>query len=528
MFAKRCRSTTSRRPGRALLLVGGCLIGGLVPANAQAALLWVVEPQLPATVHVGDVAEGQLIVANGSKFADSSALLRLQQATLVTSCGGEARHCFGAESADWVDQDAITIAPTPTPFGAHGCAGSTFPATVGMDPAGIVNFTPSGEVVLSTVQDSTCAITFRYTVQNVPMMDSNPAIAGTQTDVIGSAKGYTTPGTPRYVSTDSTPTQITVDQAITTLTSETPAGVHVGDRLSATALLGGASHPGGSIVFRLYKPDQPTCATPMTTFAPVPVTANGAYLAPTVIATDLGTYRWTASYLGDVDNKPAQSACNTPGTTTLVSAPTPPPPPPPPAPGTTTPGGAGGSTPGTVTPPGGAGTTPGDSTPGTTTPNGTKIAAAVKRVRLDAFTLTRKTFARATTSTALAATAAYATAKKKKATKKGTTIKYTLSAPATVMILVERVTKGRRSGGHGNPCVKATKKLKKKKSCTLYVKVSALKRIHTTAGAKKVSFSGRAGRKALPVGRYRMRAGASAGTGTASVERRATFQIVKR
>lgn len=96
------------------------------------------------------------------------------------------------------------------------------------------------------------------------------------------------------------------------------------------------------------------------------------------------------------------------------------------------------------------------------------------------------------------------------------------------MILVERVTKGRRFGGHGNPCVKATQKLKKKKSCTLYVKVSVLKRIHTTAGAKKVSFSGRAGRKALPVGRYRMRAGASAGTGTASAERRATFKIVKR
>jgi hypothetical protein len=153
--------------------------------------------------------------------------------------------------------------------------------------------------------------------------------------------------------------------------------------------------------------------------------------------------------------------------------------------------------------------------------------ATVQRIRLDAFALTRKSFARASAATALAATAAKAKTTKKKAKKsaKGTTIKYALSAPATVTIIVERATKGRRSG---TKCVKATKKLKKKKPCTLYVKSSTLKRTHKTGGAKKVPFSGRAGRKALPAGTYRMRATAAAGVGTTSATRSVRFKIVKR
>ena len=153
--------------------------------------------------------------------------------------------------------------------------------------------------------------------------------------------------------------------------------------------------------------------------------------------------------------------------------------------------------------------------------------ATVQRIRLDKFGLTRKSFARASTATALAATAAKVKTTKKKVKKsaKGTTIKYTLSAPAIVTIVVERVTTGRRSG---TKCVKATAKLKKKKPCARYLKSSTFKRTHKTGGAKKVPFSGRAGRKVLAAGTYRMRATAAAGVGTKSATRSARFKIVKR
>jgi hypothetical protein len=278
------------------------------------------------------------------------------------------------------------------------------------------------------------------------------------------------------------------------------------------------------MTFRLFGPDDPTCAGPPLDSSTLPVNGNGTYRSTPYVSQATGTYRWTAGYDGDIDNDGVGSACNEPAAATVVSTALSPPPPPPSDPGNggTTPGN-GGTTPGT------GGTNPGSNlgnnsanTPGT----------GVKRVRLDAFALTRRTFARATTATALAANAAYVAPKKakKKAAKKGTTITYKLSAPATVTIVVERFTVGRRAGGYANPCVKASAKLKKKKakSCVLYTKVTMLKRVHKSAGAKKVAFSGRAGGKALPVGSYRLRAKAAAGAGTASAERRTSFKIVKR
>ena len=273
------------------------------------------------------------------------------------------------------------------------------------------------------------------------------------------------------------------------------------------------------MTFKVFGPGDVSCTTPLDTHV-VSVDGNGTYTSPAITATLAGTYRWTATYAGDDDNKSVFSTCNDPAAATVVSAvpvtPPAPPPPPPPPPG----GGGGGTT------PGGGGTTPGTGGGGTTP--GAKVPGTITRVKLDKFALTRRTFARATKSTALAATAAYAKKTKKKAAKKGTQIKFTLSAPAVVTIVVERVVKGKRSTAYGNKCVKATKKLAKRKSCTLYTKVATLKRLFKTKGAKKVNFSGRAGRKVLAVGSYRLRAKATAGKGTDSAERRANFKIVKR
>ena len=139
--------------------------------------------------------------------------------------------------------------------------------------------------------------------------------------------------------------------------------------------------------------------------------------------------------------------------------------------------------------------------------------------------LSTSTFAPASTPTKLTAAAAKAATRTKATTAKGTTIRYELSAAAAVTITVERASTGRRSGTR---CVKATKKLKRKKRCTRYVKVTTLTRVHESGGTKKVPFSGRVGRKALRAGRYRLRAAASDGAGTTSATRTAKFKIVKR
>jgi hypothetical protein len=313
---------------------------------------------------------------------------------------------------------------------------------------------------------------------------------------------------------------VTVVRDTPKLTTVASPAIEVGGELSTTGTLDG-TNPDGSITFDLFGPGDPTCSgTPMHTDVAA-VNGNGTYQSATVAASQAGTYRWTSTYGGDDDNDPVSSSCKQAAAATLVRSP---PPttattattnvtPTPSAPATGTPASGGG---GEIT--GGTGGT-GSHADAATAP---LVAKAGTRVRLDGFKLSRKTFGRGSASTALTASAASA---KKKSRAKGTTIKYTLSDPATVTMVVERSLKGRRSG---SKCVKATAKLKRKKSCTRYVKSATLKRTYKSAGAKKLPFSGRAGRRAMPFGSYRIRATARAGTGTTSIERKATFKIVKR
>jgi hypothetical protein len=77
-----------------------------------------------------------------------------------------------------------------------------------------------------------------------------------------------------------------------------------------TAMIFGFS-PGGTITFRLYGPDDATCAnTPVFTSSAVAVSGNGEYDSPAFTPSATGLYRWTASYSGDTNNTPAATACN--------------------------------------------------------------------------------------------------------------------------------------------------------------------------------------------------------------------------
>jgi|GEM_PF-1494569 len=107
----------------------------------------------------------------------------------------------------------------------------------------------------------------------------------------------------------------------------------------------------------------------------------------------------------------------------------------------------------------------------------------------------------------------------------GTTVKYRLSTAAKVKFVVERASKGRRSG---SKCVKATRSNAKKKSCTRYVTLAGSLTRQGKAGANSFRFTGRWGGHKLKSGSYRLRAVATSPAGRASSPRRASFRIVKR
>ena len=130
---------------------------------------------------------------------------------------------------------------------------------------------------------------------------------------------------------------------------------------------------------------------------------------------------------------------------------------------------------------------------------------------ISAFAASPSTFAVGSKSTPLVAKVA-----------RGTTFKFSLSEPAAIAITVARQIPGRRSG---NRCVPATRKLRKKKACKAYKTVGTLKRAGV-AGANKVAFTGKLGKRALGVGRYRATIVATDAAGNKSKAANTPFRIV--
>ena len=130
-----------------------------------------------------------------------------------------------------------------------------------------------------------------------------------------------------------------------------------------------------------------------------------------------------------------------------------------------------------------------------------------------AFKVTHNRFAVAKQKTAL-------TARK---TPKGTTFTFKLSAAAVSRITIAQQLNGRRKGKR---CVAPRRGLKRK--CMRLKKVGTLTREHTKAGANRVPFSGRLGKRALRPGKYKATLVATDAAGHKSKPLALTFTVVKR
>ena len=112
-------------------------------------------------------------------------------------------------------------------------------------------------------------------------------------------------------------TTVAASPAISTSASETAGGVVGTAVLSDSATItGGYNVSGGSITFTITAPDAST-----TTVGTVPVTGVGTYNAPTLAATEVGTYIWHATYSGDALNNGAVDNGANESLTTVVASP---------------------------------------------------------------------------------------------------------------------------------------------------------------------------------------------------------------
>ena len=104
-----------------------------------------------------------------------------------------------------------------------------------------------------------------------------------------------------------------------TTTAQTP--VTLGEPIFDVAHLTGSTlGAGGTITFKAFGPNDPTCAGPPAfTSAAIPVNGDNEYNSGNFTPTAPGTYLWTAAYTGDQHNKGASTACGDENETSVVN-----------------------------------------------------------------------------------------------------------------------------------------------------------------------------------------------------------------
>jgi hypothetical protein len=166
---------------------------------------------------------------------------------------------------------------------------------------------------------------------------TSSAVAVNGSGTYGSAPGFTptAAGTYRWIASYSgdannaavagacgdTNESVVIAQATPTLATQASAAISLGGSVTDTATLSGGTNPTGTITFRLYGPDDATCASAAVfTSIAVTVNGNGSYVsAPSYTPSAVGTYRWIASYGGDANHVAVAGSCNDANESVVVS-----------------------------------------------------------------------------------------------------------------------------------------------------------------------------------------------------------------
>jgi hypothetical protein len=255
--------------------------------------------------------------------------------TLIPSCGQ-----LGAFSACSVGDPGV-LQVSATALGAPGtaCAGMTFTVTM-IDPAfGRLRFAPppGTHVQLSAPGSpgAICRIDFTFDVLKSPTIDQDPATPGSQTVQVVDNTQHD--GGSITASGRGTSNGTTVQRATPTIATTPTQTIPVGSgQLADAATVSGRVNPqpGATVDFRLYGPNDATCAG-VPAFeslgVPYPV-AGGPVTSAAFTPIAAGMYRWIATYSGDANNLPVSGACGdssetvavTPATPAISTTPTPP------------------------------------------------------------------------------------------------------------------------------------------------------------------------------------------------------------
>ncbi|MEX2552134.1 MAG: hypothetical protein WD627_03925, partial [Actinomycetota bacterium] len=102
------------------------------------------------------------------------------------------------------------------------------------------------------------------------------------------------------------------------VTNVSSATVNLNQPFFDTATLSGGDNPTGTIRFRLFGPNNPTCTGQPVATSVATVTGNGTYQSASFTPTAPGNYQFIADYSGDANNIAVTTACGDPLEQTVV------------------------------------------------------------------------------------------------------------------------------------------------------------------------------------------------------------------
>ncbi len=314
--------------------VAACLALLAPAAVADAAIKGAATITFPPAMTVGDTGKpAVLTLANTNDETDeertntvcnagdpSPCLAGERGITLIPSCK---QLLAGLCSPAGADPGVFGVSATGAGRPGSRCAGLVFNIALSDPVTGAVRFTVSGggNVTLQpTPPLSFCLIDFTVDVLKAPAGDSNPALAGVQTAQVTE---HTQHSNGTRVPVAASINTATITRAAPTISSTASPSVSLGSGQitdSATVLGRVAPVAGATIDFRLYDPDDVTCAgPPVFESLGVPYPAGGGAVTSAPFSpTKTGTYRWIAAYSGDANNLPVSGACDAAGESVLV------------------------------------------------------------------------------------------------------------------------------------------------------------------------------------------------------------------
>ena len=320
-----------------LLALLACLTA---PELARAAAVATTTITFPTDVKVGQSGlAGSITLRNQNSGPNAGG------ANVVCNAGDPVTTCLASDtgivltpscsalagdacSPSGADPGVFAIAPSATGRLGSSCAGIAFDASIVNAAFGTVRFTPlpAGAHVSLPAAGTSCVIDFQVSVLKTPGVDQNPALDGAQT---AQATEHTQvlepfgPSAPGARALDTSKSTVAGLGSPTIQTQASPAIDLGAGSLSDSVAVGSRVSPvaGATIDFRLYGPDDATCAgAPVFASTGVPYPAAGGTVTSAAFApAAAGTYRWTAAYSGDANNSAVATACNAANSTTVVS-----------------------------------------------------------------------------------------------------------------------------------------------------------------------------------------------------------------